>query len=306
MLLFALGVILPAGTGAMSFGIIMGTLTPKLGERRAAAVSGLVTAASGIGSSVLSPTIRKLLSICGFMRTTAVLCIFILLLLPVAYLLGRNAAAENSAARKRHSTNIPQIFKGVLQSRTFILLTIGFFACGFHMAIIETHLYSQFVSYGIPASSAALAFSAFGIATITGSVVSGFACTRVKMKNVLAFLYAFRVAIAAAFLCFPKVPVTAFVFSVFFGLTGAATVIPTSGLVGRTFGSEKLGTLFGVVFFSHQIGGFFSAWLGGISVSLVDSRMFIWSVDIALCLIASAASFKILESVRTVYSEAKS
>ena len=161
------------------------------------------------------------------------------------------------------------------------------------MAIIETHLYTQITTYGFPGQAAAYAFSAYGAATLTGCVISGWLCARFPMKNVLGCLYASRVVMVLAFLALPKSLGTVYGFAVLLGLTGNATVPPTSGLTERLFGAAKLAALFGVVFLSHQIGSFLSAWLGGVCLSAAGGYTAIWLADAGLSAVAAVVSWLI-------------
>ena len=174
---------------------------------------------------------------------------------------------------------------------------IGFFTCGVHMAIIETHLFSQFVSYGIPEETAAYAFSLYGIAVILGSAAVGILDGRFPMKNVLGSLYASRIVIVLMLLILPKTAPAMFFVAILLGFTAASTVPPTSGLVGKLFGARKMATLFGVTFVSHQIGSFFSSWLGGICIQATNGYSLIWIVSIFLSGIAAAASFSVKEPI---------
>ncbi|MCD8036372.1 MAG: MFS transporter, partial [Clostridiales bacterium] len=185
-------------------------------------------------------------------------------------------------------------FRKAFHNRTYRLLLAGFATCGFHMVIIESHLFSQYVSYGIEETAASWAFSCYGIATIAGALLSGFFSTRLHKGKLLAFYYGFR-AVWAAFYLFilPKTIATAVLFSIGLGLTGDATVSPTSGLVNENFELKHVATLVGLLFFAHQIGAFFSAWLGGLFYNIIGSYTLIWLVDIALCLFASTMSAKI-------------
>ena len=297
-LMLAFGIILPAGTGAISFGIIMGTITPALGERKAATVSGLVNASTGIGSSIFAPLLRTLLASVGFARTALILSIPILLLLPISWFISSASSTASGNHINEEKEGIPEMFKNALKNRTYLLLMTGFFVCGFHMAIIQTHLFSQFIRSGISDSFAAYAFSIYGIAMMLGAILSGIVVARIKMRTVLAFLYGSRAVLVLLFLLLPTTPTVALLFAIGLGLTSASTVTPTSGLVSRTFGSAKLGTLFGFVFFSHQVGSFISAWIGGVAVAAAGGYTLIWVLDIFVCVIASVASYAIREPAR--------
>lgn len=296
-LLLCLGILLPAGLGALAFGLVMGVITPQVPQRQIGVVSGIVTASSGIGNSVLSPAIQAMLAAAGLMGAMVFLSVPTLFLLPVCVWMCRSGAvaAQGTAQPK---VRMKDLFTEALHSRTYLCLIAGFFTCGFHMAIIETHLYTQFTSYGIADKSAALAFSVYGVATILGAILSGALCSRFRMKQVLTALYSLRAVAAVLFFLAPKTLLSVFAFAAFLGVTGNATVPPTSGLVERTFGAAKLGTLFGFVFFCHQIGSFFSAWLGGVCADATDGYALIWTADILLCALAAVASFVIREEKR--------
>lgn len=171
---------------------------------------------------------------------------------------------------------------------------IAFGTCGFHMCIIQTHIYSQLVSYGIAEGAASLAYTVFGLTGMLGSVLCGFLCQRFPLKNVLGSLYGIRAVIVTIFLLLlPKTVFTVFLFITILGMTGDATVTPTSEIVSRRFGPEKLGFLFGITFVCHQIGGFLSSWLGGVFITQSGNYQTIWLIDIVLCAIAAVASYSI-------------
>lgn len=293
MLLAVLGLALPSGTAALSFGIVMGVLTPKLPQQTVSTASGVVTASSGVGSTVLSPVIQALTAALGLLGAMVFLSVPTLLLLPVSLFLCRTAVDAVPAAEEPERVRLTALVGQAARSRDYRCLLAGFFTCGFHMAIIETHLYTQITTYGFEQEIAAYAFSAYGIATLTGCLISGGLCGRFSMKNILGGLYAFRVVLVLAFLVLPKTLVTIYGFAILLGLTGNATVPPTSGLTERLFGAAKLAALFGVVFFAHQIGSFFSAWLGGVCLTAAGGYGLIWLADAAFCGLAAAVSLTI-------------
>ncbi len=294
-LLFFLGIVFPAGTGAISFGIIMGAVSPLMSEKEAATVSGVVSAGSGIGSTILSPMIQKLLSISGLQMTIFALCAPIICIVPISLWISSNT--KNTTITLESSNDVTyslkDMFADAFRNKSYLFLMIGFFTCGFHMAIIETHLFSQFVSYGLSKETAAYLFSCYGIAVITGSIISGILGSKFPMKNVLGSIYASRVIIVILLLTLPKTVFSMAFVAILLGLTAVSTVPPTSGLVGKLFGNAKMATLFGMVFVSHQIGSFFSSWLGGICVQITKNYSLIWIVSIFLSVIAATVSFAI-------------
>lgn len=167
------------------------------------------------------------------------------------------------------------------------------------MVIIESHLFSQFVLFGIDEVSASWVYSVYGIATIVGALLSGFLSIRLRKGRLLAFYYGFRAVWVLAYIwLLPKTMVTAVLFAVGLGMTGDATVSPTSGLVSENFAVGKVATLLGVLFLTHQVGAFFSAWLGGLLRELLGGYAAIWLMDIGLCLFAGVMSFRIEDGRR--------
>lgn len=295
LLTLFLGILLPVGTGAVSFGMIMGAITPKLGEERAAAASGLVNASSGIGSVFFSPILQSAFSAVGVTKTIFSIAILVLLLVPVSMIISGSDENEkgHDNGTMQDRTPVMYMFMSAFGNKNYIFLLIGFFTCGFHMAIIETHLYSQIISYGIAEATAAIIFSIYGIATIASSLISGFLCSKYSMKWVLGAIYGSRFVWIAAFFILPKKIPVIIIFTILLGLTGAATVTPTSGLVSKLFGAENLATLFGIVFVAHQLGSFLSTWLGGISLEITGNYTVIWLVSAVLSLIAMLVSYGI-------------
>ena len=288
-----LGIVFPAGTGAVSFGIIMGAISPLMNEKEAAAVSGIVTAGSGLGSTILSPAIQRSISAYGLQATMFALCIPVICLIPISWWISSSAKKVSTVPKSDSGLTMKGMFSDAFRTKSFLFLMIGFFTCGFHMAMIETHLFSQFVSYGISEETAAYAFSLYGLAVILGSTASGILDSRFSMRNVLGGIYALRVVIVFMLLALPKTAAVMFMISILLGLTAASTVPPTSGLVGKLFGVRKMATLFGVTFLSHQIGCFFSSWLGGICIQMTNGYSLIWVASIFLSAIAAIASFSI-------------
>lgn len=289
MLILFLGVLLPTGTGAVSFGIIMSTITPILGNNKAATASGFINASSGVGSIILSPIIQNALAMVGLKIVMISIALIATLLIPISIAISKASDNEQYNYKDCECEILPLMQKA-LCNKSYHFLLIGFFTCGFHMAIIETHLYSQIVSLGITKSIAAMSFSTYGVASVIGSLISGFVCIKFQMKWVISILYGSRMISILLFLLFPKTIPTIIVFTIVLGLTGAATVIPTSGIVGKLFGAKNIATLFGVVFIAHQIGSFLSAFLGGICVEAYSTYTPLWCVSAVLSVFAMLVS----------------
>lgn len=296
-LILFLGIILPAGTGAISFGVIMGALTPLLPPAAAAAVSGIVSASSGLGNIFLSPILQSVTESRGLRYAVAFLAILVLILIPVSIGITSKRPAEKKTSGDAGRTKEPaaEIIRGALRNRSYIYLTLGFFTCGYHMGIVEMHYFNQVVTLGFTEKTAAYALSLFGITSIAGSLISGILCTRLQKKTVLTLIYGSRAAVIAAFLLLPKNIPLIYGAAAIFGLIGAGTVPPTSGLAEQFFGAAKLALLFGFSFMVNQTGAFLSVWLSGLCVSLTGSYTLMWISSMILCAAASLICSKIQE-----------
>ena len=293
-LMLSLGFFLSAGTGIVSYGLLIGSISTKINPRFISTVSGIVNASSGIGNAALSPIIQFLLAKGGIASTMLILSAPTILLIPICFFVGRN---KKSDINKNNSDKSPvkNTFAKALKDRTYILLIAGFFTCGFHMALIMNHLPKQFIFYGISSKESSYAFALYGIITMIGSIISGSLCDRYKMKNVLGSFYGARVIIIILFLILPKTIFTIFGFAFLLGFTGMSTVPPVSGIINFKYGAKSIATLYGLVFFIHQIGAFFGAYLGGVLFEKFLSYNPIWIINIVLCAFASAVSFMIKE-----------
>lgn len=301
-LLITLGFILPIGTGAISYGIIMEVITPKIPTRLVSIVSGIVNASIGIGNAVLSPAINSVIKAGGLMHGMIMLSIPTLLILPVTLLIGRkdnipaSAGAAHSPLANAEPTHPKELFKRAFGSRTYIYLLIGFFICSFHCAIVTTHLPTAFQAYGFSSDAAAYAFSLYGVTTVMGSVICGALCGRFKLRTVLAVTYAIRPFTILFFLLAPKSLFVMTTFTVLLGFTSVSTVPPVSGLISRYFGVRSLATLFGFVFLMHQAGGFVGAWTGGLWFNMAGNYTGIWVINLVVNVLAAAISYAIRET----------
>lgn len=295
-LLIFFGILLPSGTAALCFGIVMGAIAPILGEKRAVAVSGIVQASAGVGDALMSPALQQLTAQHGITVSMNVFSIPILCMLPVAIWLGRQSPRRglvSSPAEEKES--LFSILRFAFRDPACWCLLAGFSTCGFHMAIIETHLFSQYLSCGIPGGLASLTLTVYGIATMLGAVAAGFLGQRCRQKTILTLVYGVRVLIGLGFIFIPKTIPFAFTATALLGLTGDSTVPPTTGIIGSKVGMSRMAVVYGAIFIGHQTGAFASAWLGGLLVHTRLGYSALWIADLCLSLLAAAASFRIRE-----------
>lgn len=294
MLLF-FGIILPLGTTGLAFGIVMGALTPIIGEKRSAIVSGIVQASAGIGDAFMSPALQTTSDQFGIQTAMSATALPFILMIPIVIWIGAVNRKNKNTITEKSNISIPTMLKEAFQDKNYRLILIGFATCGFNMSIIESHLFSQFISCGIENSTASLTLTVYGIATMIGAVLSGFLGTKFKMKNVLGTLYATRVVISLGFLLLQKTVSFAFIATTLLGLCGDATVPPTSGIISKRFGAEKMAVLYGFAIIGHQVGAFMSSFLGGLFVKNKMGYEPLWLVNLCLAAIAATASYMIRE-----------
>lgn len=293
-----LGVLFPIGTGAVSFGMIMSVVSPLLGEKKAIIASGLVNASSGVGGIILSPVIQGLYDASGLFMTMLVLTIYMVVLMFVSgFMCGKPSKSQSADVSEiaGEKKDIKSLLIEAFKNKSYLALVWGFFTCGYHMGIVETHLFSQLVHYGMTEGFTAIAFSVYGAAVMLGCLICGFLCNKFSMKYVLTGIFTSRIFWPIILILMPKNEVTIMMIVILLGLTGAATMTPTSGLTEKLFGADNLATLFGVVFLSHQVGSFFSAWIGGLSVELTGDYVMVWAVAVILSLLAAVSTFRMKE-----------
>ena len=182
-----------------------------------------------------------------------------------------------------------------LADRSYLLLHAGFFTCGFHVALVVTHLPGEVSLQGLPPHVASWSLATIGLGNICGSLAAGWCVNRYRSKYVLSYVYGARALLVLLYLAAPKSEWTFYLFAVGLGFTWLATVPPTAGVIGKLYGPRYLATLFGLTLLSHQTGGFLGAWLGGIAVVHHGDYLPMWYADILLAALAALCNFPIRE-----------
>ena len=205
------------------------------------------------------------------------------------------AGKPDVQAEKTVSMPASQALGEAVGHKGYLLLCAGFFVCGFHITFIGTHLPAYLIDLNISPSAAANALALIGLFNIIGSLVAGLAGQRYSKKWLLAGLYTVRGLAIAIFILLPATTWSAYVFAAVMGLLWLGTVPLTSALIAQIFGPRYLGTLFGIVFLSHQIGAFLGVWLGGRVFDMTGSYDLVWWLAVALGALAAALHLPINE-----------
>ena len=209
------------------------------------------------------------------------------------------ALRGNASTSKIASAEIEQSFRQALNEafahKGYLLLTAGFFVCGFQVAFITAHFPAYIGDLGIQARWAVVAISLIGLFNVFGSLASGIIGQRYSKPKFLALIYIARSITFTAFLLIPATPTTVVIFSIVIGLLWLSTVPPTNGIVAIMFGTRYLGMLGGVVFFSHQVGSFLGVWMGGVLYDQTGSYDVVWWLGVVLGIFAALVHWPIKE-----------
>jgi len=292
-LVFAIGLLSAIGSGAASFSVLMGAAAKRMSLAERGTASGVINAGGSFGQFVFAPLVQKLITAFGWMGAMWSLAAITLAALPLARLLRLPPTA--TAAPAATEGGLRAAVKGAMSNNSYLLLHAGFFTCGFHIAFLVTHLPGEVNLCGLPASVASWSLAIIGLANIAGSLAAGYWVNRYRSKMILAWMYASRAALILIYLAAPKTDLTFYLFAAGLGFTWLATVPPTASVVGKLFGIRYLATLFGLTLLSHQIGGFFGAWLGGIAVTETGSYLWMWYADALLAAGAALVNLPIRE-----------
>ena len=297
-LIFAIGVLAAGGAGMAGPAVLMAATTRLMPADKRGMATGIVNAGGSFGQFLMAPIAGALLVALGWAAALQVLALLVLLALPAAWVLkgpARPAVAQPTAAASPAATGTIQAIRGALASPSYVLLALGFFVCGFHVAFLATHLPGVIAACGLPVQYGAWSLAMLGLFNIMGSIAVGWAMGRWRMKSLLSLIYATRALAVLAFLLAPKTGTVMLIFAAVMGLTYLSTVPPTAGLVARFFGTANMATLFGIVMLTHQVGGFLGAWLGGKVFEATGSYDWIWYVDIMLAVGAALIHLPIRE-----------
>ena len=304
-LLLTMGFLSAAGAGAGSFSILIGATSQRLPSERRAFASGFINAGGSFGQFVFAPLMQAIIAGAGWVTAMLTMAATTLLTIPLAFgMRGRKAPPPAAAAQAAPATPAAPAVPGIslteqlrqaMRDRSYLCLHLGFFTCGFHIAFLVTHLPQEVALCGLSAGVSATALALIGLFNIAGSLTVGALGSRYRLKSMLALIYASRAVMIVLYLLAPKTALTFYLFAGALGFTWLATVPPTAGLVGKLFGMRYLATLFGLTLLSHQVGGFFGAWLGGLSFVRFGDYTWMWYADILLALAAALINLPIRE-----------
>lgn len=287
------GFIVGIGTGACSFPVVIVALGKVVEAKQRSFIMGLGTAAASAGMFAGAPIATILIGTIGWGVAIFLVAASFLIILPLLFFVSQ---ASEKTAPSTEQVNTMQAIKIAFSDRSYTLLFFGFFVCGFHVQFIQTHLPAYITDEGLAPIIGAWSLALIGLFNIAGSFLSGWSGQVYSKPKLLSGIYAFRAAVISAFIFIPLSETSVLVFSAAMGILWLSTVPLTTGLIAQTQGLKFLSTLAGLVFFSHQVGGFLGAWLGGRLYDLTGNYEAMWIAAILLGLLATVIHLPIKEA----------
>ena len=288
------GVLVGMAIGAGSFSVILSAFARHVTPEQRSMAFGFGTAAGSAGMFLFAPLSQGLISTFGWSDSLVYMSIMMLIVPLLAYPLRGNASSGTQSQAAFQQT-IGEALREALGHRSYLLLTTGFFVCGFQVAFITAHFPAYLGDIGIDASYAVIAMALIGFFNIIGSLAAGFIGQRYSKPYFLAYIYVGRSIAVSAFLLLPQTPASVIVFAIVMGLLWLSTVPPTNALVAIMFGTRHLGLLGGLVFLSHQIGSFLGGWMGGYLYDRFGSYDPVWWLGVGLGVMAAIVHWPIRE-----------
>jgi MFS family permease len=287
------GVLIGFGLSGASFSLVLGAFGKLLPEKWRSLAFGAGTAAGSFGQFMYSPVAVALMDQFGWRTALTIFAIATLVIVPLAIALATPSSATPAPAVK------PQSFREAITEafghRSYVLLVIGFFTCGFQLAFITVHLPAYLADRGLSAEVGGWTLAVIGLFNIIGSLGSGFLGNRMPKRYILSFIYLARALAVVVFISMPASTAGTLLFGAVTGLLWLSTVPPTSGLVAVMFGTRWLTMLFGFAFFSHQVGGFLGAWLGGLIFDMSGSYNPVWWLSVLFGVLSAVINLPIVE-----------
>jgi MFS family permease len=289
------GVLVGFGLAGCSFNIVLAAFGKLLPPEKRSMAFGFGTAAGSAGQFIFAPLSVGLIGAIGWQETLVIFAIVMLAVIPLSTAMATRPAGRKAEAGEVRDQSIANALAEAFRHRSYVLLVLGFFTCGFQIAFITVHLPAYLGDVGLAPWVGGWTIAVIGIFNIMGSLTSGYLGNRMPKRWILAAIYLGRSLVTVVFLMLPPSPASALAFGALTGLFWLSTVPPTSSLVGIMFGTRYLAMLYGFAFFSHQVGSFLGVWLGGIIYERTGGYGPVWWLSVALGLASAAINLPIVE-----------
>jgi predicted MFS family arabinose efflux permease len=295
MLSLSAGMLIGFGLSGCAVPSVIGALGKLLPDSWRSLAFGAVTAAGSFGQFLFSPLAVQLMDHYGWQSTLVIFSCLLLLVIPLSLTLIPPRRPAGTASAAAPPQPLRQALVEAFGHRSYVLLVLGFFTCGFQLAFVTVHLPSYLIDRGLSVEVGGWTLAVIGLFNIVGSLGSGYLATVMPKRYILSFIYFARALSIVAFILLPASPAATLIYGAVTGLLWLSTVPPTSGLVALMFGTRWLTMLFGVAFFSHQVGGFLGVWLGGLVFERTGSYDAIWWLSVLFGVLSAVINLPIVE-----------
>ena len=299
MLYISSGVLIGFGLSGCSFNLIISSFGKLLPESWRSTSFGAGTAAGSFGQFLFSPLGVSLIDSFGWQVALQIFAGLLLLIVPLAFAIATpraDAPARGStAASPAQTQTYKQALAEALGHRSYVLLVLGFFTCGFQLGFVTVHLPSYLIDRGLSAEIGGWTLGIIGLFNIVGAMTSGWLGGRMPKRYILSFIYFTRSLAVVGLITLPASPTVTLIYGAVTGLMWLSSVPPTSGLVALMFGTRWMAMLFGVAFFSHQVGGFLGVLLGGVLYERTGSYDAVWWLGVLFGVISALINLPIVE-----------
>ena len=292
--LLTAGVLIGLAQAGTTYAVVYGVIGRNVSAQKRSWAMGITAAAGSFGQFLMVPTEGFLISSQGWQQALVILGVGALLMMPLA--LGLREPGFGGASAPPREQTILQAVREAFRYPSFKLLMAGYFVCGFQVVFIGVHLPSYLKDKGLSPEVASYALALVGLFNVFGTYLAGALGERMAKKNILAGIYFARAVVISVFLMAPLSPASVYLFASAMGMLWLSTVPPTNAVVAQIFGVQHLSMLSGFVFFSHQIGSFMGAWLGGYLYGLNGSYDIVWYLSIALGVFAGLINLPVKET----------
>ncbi len=293
--IFALttGVLIGAAQAGTTYAVIYGVIGRQVPADKRSWAMGVAAAAGSFGQFLMVPTEGFLIRSMGWQQALLVLACMVLFIAPLAFWLREPRFAPTAALER--TQGIREALSEALRYPSFLMLTAGYFVCGFQVVFIGVHMPSYLRDHGLSPQVASYSLALIGLFNVFGTYVAGTLGQRMAKRHILTFIYFARAVVITVFLLVPLTPASVYVFSAVMGLLWLSTVPPTNAAVAQIFGVQHLSMLGGFVFFSHQLGSFMGVWLGGYLYDTTGSYSVVWILAIGLGVLAGLINIPVRE-----------
>ena len=288
-----LGILVGIGLGGTAISIPMSVVGKHFPLSNRTIAMSIVTAVGSFGYFISPLYTSYSLVENGWVNTLFIFAVVLFIGFLISFFV-RSPSLTQSFEKPNDQSTLNALTEA-FKNKSYLLLTAGFFVCGFHITLVGTHVPTYVIDRGLEGWTAATILSLIGLFNIFGSLTSGYLSTKMSKKIILSLIYLLRGVSICFFIFLPPSNISAFIFGASFGFLWLSTVPATSGIVAHMFGTKYLGLLYGIVFLSHQIGSFFGAYLGGLFHDLYGSYDYAWYLAIGLSIFAGIIHLPIKE-----------